>query len=215
MHAQTLEATEFWARPRDESSAWISNYQRSLQTRHRIIISRAIRECGATSVLEIGCHCGPNLLRIATDQPRVTRLLGYDVNEQAVEAGRRWAQSVGLGDRIQIEAGTVPAATRHLPDRSFDVVLSCYTLAYIAPGDLAAMLWEMGRLAKHAMVIAEPMTSAHEPRTRSNLTGYVEWAHNYQTASRWLGTWSDCVMRSEPVSPPVDQLDTVLIAERG
>lgn len=217
MHAETVDAATWWARPRGQNaSQWIATYQKSLGSRHRDVIVAAVQSVPeARTVLEVGSHCGPNLIRLAQACPRIEQLTGVDVNAEAVEAGRRWAASVGFGERIFLEEGRVPDKTSELPDQCVDVVLSCYALAYIAPADLDAVLYEMGRLARKAIVLAEPMTcGVGQGRVRSSLSEYREWAHNYQAASQWINTWRGCTFRTEAVSPPVDQLEHVLVVVR-
>lgn len=215
MHAETAGAAAWWARPRgDRSATWIATYQSSLQTRHRGVISEIIGGIGATSVLEIGCHCGPNLVRLASDHPQLTQLSGVDVNAEAIASGEAWIARVGLSERIQLVTGRMPDASATLPDRCVDVVLSCYALAYIAPSDLDAVLWEMGRLARKAIVIAEPMTDRPQAESRMELSGYSEWAHNYLAASRWINTWRGCAQTIQPVTPPVDHLQQILVVSR-
>lgn len=217
MHAQTADAAAWWARPRGTSAAeWIANYQKSLRSHHRDVIVSVVQSVtGATSLLEVGSHCGPNLIRLAQSCPNLEQLTGVDVNAEAIEAGKRWTQSLGLSERIALHHGRVPDLTSQLPDGCVDVVLSCYALAYIAPEDLDAVLYEMGRLAKTAIVLAEPMTVGNERgEIKGSLSDYREWAHNYQAASRWINTWRGCRLRIETVSPPVDRLRDVLVAER-
>lgn len=215
MHAATVDAANWWARPRtNDGGSWIENYKRSLGSRHRTVIADLVRDLAATSILEVGCHCGPNLIRLATEHPALEQLSGVDVNAQAIAAGTAWAAERGLSERIQLITGQIPAASQMLPDRCVDIVLSCYALAYIAPPDLDAVLWEMGRLARVAVLLAEPMTDRPEALIKTTLNGYTEWAHNYTAASRWIGTWRGMTMRTASVDPPVDQLRTVLVATR-
>lgn len=216
MHAQTVEAANWWARPRGAStSSWIATYQKSLASRHRDVILAAVRSVPAvTSVLEVGCHCGPNLIRVARECPEIEQLTGVDINADAVAAGVRWVASEGLAERIDLQVGRVPDLTSTLPDGCVDVILSCYALAYIAPSDLDAVLYEMGRLARKAIILAEPMTHTGPAAEKVSLSEYHEWAHNYQDASRWSNTWRGCALRIEAVNPPVDHLREVLVAVR-
>ncbi len=216
MHARTVEAAQWWAKSRGEqSAAWIANYQNSLTQRHRTTISQIVGELGVTSVLEVGCHCGPNLVRIAQDHPQIEQCSGFDVNAEAIQAGVQWIVAKGLTERIQLVPGRMPEASRTLPDQCVDVVLSCYALAYIAPADLDGMLWEMGRLAKRAVIIAEPMTERPTSEGNVSMSGYNEWAHNYQAASQWINTWRGTTLTMHSVTPPVDRLRTMLVADFG
>lgn len=216
MHTETIAAADWWQRPRGEqNTSWIENYKNSLKTRHRDVIVSIVRSLtGVTSVLEVGSHCGPNLIRLARDLPTLTHLTGFDVNEEAVTAGNLWARQMGVESRVRISQGRTPSATAHLADGAVDVVLSCYSLAYIAPVDLDAVLWEMGRLATRAIVIAEPMTDQGLSRSRATLGGYREWAHNYRDATKWIGTVRGSVLSATPVEPPVDALSAILVLEK-
>lgn len=215
MHAQTLEAANWWARPRGEQAgAWIANYQKSLHLRHRVAISQIVGELQPSTLLEVGCHCGPNLIRLATDHPAL-KIAGLDASPEAIAAGQQWASNAGFGVRVELAVGRFPQATEKFPTGAFDVVLSCYTLAYIAPQDLDAALYEIGRIAKHAVILAEPQALDAAPGTqRHTMSGYSEWAHNYEIARRWTKTLSGRRARVVPVAPPVDALNAILVLEQ-
>lgn len=216
MHAQTQEAGNWWATPRGETAAnWIANYQRSLQSRQRTLISEIVGRLAPETVFEVGSHCGPNLIRLAADYPAL-KCLGIDANTEAVEAGRSWVERLGFSDRIRLSVGRVPEQTLGLATGFADVVLSCYTLAYIAPADLDAVLYDMGRLATKAVILAEPMsdTDGQAPWHGAFHSGYQEWAHNYQAATKWLNTWHGMTLTRVPVTPPIDRLNAILVAVR-
>lgn len=216
MHTHTAEAAQWWARPRaaDAVDHWIETYQHSLGSRHRTAILSAVQAIpDVKSVLEVGSHCGPNLMRLAQGCPRIEQLTGVEINAQAVEAGTRWAARLGFAERVAFQQGRVPDVTSSLPDACVDVVLSCYALAYIAPTDLDAVLYEMGRLARKAIIVAEPMDRSH-PERMTLSSDYHEWTHDYIGASKWIGTWRGCVFGRAKVEPPVDRLGDVLIVMR-
>ena len=211
MHAATIESGDWWARPRgEESSRWIANYQASVGHRHRTVISQIVQELGATSLLEVGCHCGPNLIRLAQDHLTL-QCYGLDANADSITAGQQWVARAGLGDRVELKPGRFPVATEKFPTGAFDVVLSCYSLAYIAPVDLDAALYEIGRLATHAVILAEPQVFQGTATTRQTLGGYAEWQHPYQATVPWIATLRHRRVRVVPVDPPVDALSAVLV----
>lgn len=216
MHAATVEAAQWWERPRGATNAhWVDTYKKSLTSRHRDVIVAIVQHLGAVaSVLEVGCHCGPNLMRLA-QATTIEQLTGIDVNADAVTAGNAWAAEKGLTDRVQLVQGRIPDKTSSLADGCVDVVLSCYALAYIAPADLDAVLYEMGRLAKRAVILAEPMSDRAVQPSRASLNGYNEWAHNYVGASKWIGTWRGATLSQTLVTPPVDRLSEVLAVVKG
>lgn len=217
MQTATMDAASWWARSRGATADhWIGNYQRSLENRHRVVISDLVGRLGAQSVLEVGCHCGPNLVRLAQDHAGLTQITGLDVSAEAIQAGQRWIETLGIADRVQLVVGRVPGATGALADGCADVVLSSYALAYVAPGDLDAVLWELGRLARRAVVLAEPMTETGPGAVaRMTVDGYHEWAHNYREAARWMGSWAGMTLQTVAIDPPVDRLERVLVADRG
>lgn len=214
MQAATIEAADWWARTRGAGSAnWITNYQNSLKTRHRNVIVEIVKELQPETLVEVGCHCGPNLVRLAQELPHL-RMIGIDANVEAIQAGRGWVNQLGLGSRIQLNAGRFPDATQETPSGCCDVVLSCYACAYIAPGDLDATLYELGRLATKAILLAEPMSET-QTTWHGAMSGYSEWAHNYQHAAKWLNTWRGMTTRLVAIEPPVDRLNAVLVATRS
>jgi len=208
MHVETETAAQWWAKPRTDT--WVAGYQKSTGAKHRSVIASIVKALQPADLLEVGCHCGPNLMRLADELPAL-EMVGIDVNKQAIEAGRRWVESKGLTHRIQLQVGCVPDATSRLTDGVADVVLSCYALAYIAPSDIDAVLYEIGRLAAKAVILAEPM--GRDPKWSES--GYSEWAHAYQDRAKWIGTLRDMTWRTALVSPPVDALSAVLVGVRN
>lgn len=216
MDAATIETANWWARPRGDAAGaqWIARYQASLEARHRTQLVEILREIQPETLLEVGAHCGPNLVRFAKEFPRL-EMLGVDVSVEAVQAGRQWVTQLQLADRIQLNAGRVPDITAGLPSGSCDVVLSCYALAYIAPRDMDGVLYEMGRIATRAVILAEPMAwDGEAPQATQRLDGYSEWVHDYQAAKKWIGTLQRMSWRIVPVTPPLDRLNAIAVAVR-
>lgn len=207
----TVQTGDWWARPRgDHAAEWVSAYQKSLQARHRSLIVKAVKDIHPESLLEVGCHCGPNLVRLAQELPELD-MIGIDASAEAITSGRSWVEHHGFKTRIQLNVGRVPDALYRLPSGSFDVVLSCYTLAYVAPSDLDIVLYELGRLATHAVILAEPMTTAGSSVETRSMSGYTEWAHNYVKATKWIGSWHGKTITTSPVAPPVDRLNGIVV----
>lgn len=214
MHVETRQAVDWWARPRAENSTWIQNYQNSLQGRHRTQIVEIVKGLKPATLLEVGAHCGPNLVRLAQELPKL-RMIGIDVNADAITAGRAWTAQLGLSGRIQLNTGRVPEATENLPTGCCDVVLSCYALAYIAPTDIDAVLYELGRLARRAVILAEPMPGRGQPAMARSLSGYSEWAHDYPGAVKWIGTLNTCATTTTAIEPPIDRLNGICVIARA
>lgn len=214
MNAATLTAANWWAEERADAPNWIANYQKSLTTRHRVAISEIVGTLGAKTLLEVGCHCAPNLMRLTEDYPDLI-CSGMDVNKQAIDAGIVWAKARKVSSRVKLAHGQFPTDSMTLGSKQFDVVLSCYSLAYVSPVDLDESLYELGRLAKHTVIIAEPMITAGET-TKSTMmsSGYSEWRHDYASAIGWINTMRGWTMRSVPVTPPIDRMNAILVVQK-
>lgn len=212
MLSETKEAAQWWANSRNEKAPdWIAGYQASLKQRHRREIVRLVQALGADTIFEVGCHCGPNLMALTEAMPNL-HAVGIDVSGEAIEAGQRWAVSRGVADRVTLKQMPFPSrGITELPSGAFDVVLTCYSLTYLAPGDLDEALYELGRLSSKAVILAEPMNG----EGRQGQGGYQEWAHDYQGSLRWIGSLRDRGVILVPIEPPVDRLNAILVASCG
>ncbi len=217
MQIGTRSAVEWWAAPRTDTfqAGWIDDYKNSLHRAHRSAIVEIIRRYDVQSVLEVGCHCGPNLIRLAQDVPTLTELFGVDANAQAIAAGQSWATEAGLDGRVQMSVGQFPDCTAKMADGCADVVLTCYALAYLSPEDLDATLFELGRLAKKVVILAEPVSPGAPTPLSRTATGYQEWAHAYGKSLKWIGSLRGMTLRMLDINPPVDHLNAILVLERA
>src|SRR3990167_3819837 len=78
-----------------------------------------------------------------------------------------------------------------------------------------AALWGGGGPGATAVVILEPMVSGEAgPQETRSLSGYTEWAHDYQTALAWIGTLRGVSTTLTPIRPPVDRLNAALVVRR-
>lgn len=205
----TAEAAAWWGRNRGAATAdWIANYQRSVEGRQRTVIAETVQAIGADTLLEVGCHCGPNLVRLAREMTEL-RMVGIDVSADAIRSGRQWVEEEGLADRIQLNVGRIPEALEPLPSGAFDVVLTCYSLVYVDPADLDATLYEFGRLATKAVVLVEPMAGKAEDVMTA--TGYQEWVHDYRERAPWIGTLRNATIGTRPIDPPVNRLTDAVV----
>jgi ubiquinone/menaquinone biosynthesis C-methylase UbiE len=215
MHLQSEAAADWWARTRPDGSAWVENYKDSLYARHRQPIVDIVQHYAPKTLIEVGCHCGPNLIRLAQDVPSLTDVLGIDASPQAIEAGRQWVKGSGLDGRVELCVGRFPENTGGMATGCAEVVLSCYTLAYVAPGDVDYALYELGRLASKAVILAEPMTTGESVQSHRGSSGYTEWVHNYARSLKWIGSIAGMRVRMVDVTPPVDRLNAILVLERA
>ena len=213
MHRDSVQAANWWAQPRGaQAASWVQGYQRSIAAPHRTQLASIVLGFQPETALEVGCHCGPNLVRL-TRASETLQAIGIDASEDAIQAGRRWIDAEGVSSRVQLNVGRFPSATAGVANGAFDVVMTCYALAYVAPADMDAALYEIGRLATKAVVLAEPMPGDGQRPDRCELSGYCEYAHDYAGAAPWISSLSRLSDRSVvPVMPRVDRLNGILVA---
>lgn len=166
------DASAYWRTASDDG--WLRQYWDSYQDAHRDFWLAAIESLAPFhSLVEIGCHVGPNLRRLKAAFPDAA-LTGVDPCAAAVAFGQAQPELVGV-TWAATEVGPWLSAQ---PDRAFDIVASCYALSYVQPPDLIGVLRDCWRLTKKALVIFEPM--AFDEKTGGWINGgYVEWHHPY------------------------------------
>jgi len=212
----SVETAAWWARPRGPAAGqWIANYQTSLTARHRTLLVDLVKRFQPATLLEVGSHCGPNLIRLCEEMPDLS-CSGVDASGEAIEAGRHWAFTKGLSERLELQCGTFPAVTSGVKSGEVDLVISCYALAYVSPSDLGDALYEVGRLATKGAVLLEPIPAGPgDVNERGwNASGYREWIHDYQDAMRWVGSMRGWACEIVPVHPPVDRLNAAMVLTR-
>ena len=155
-----------------DDAPWIEGYYNSRTHPHRQLIIDAIKRIDAVqvypvnSVLEIGCSCAPNLIRIHQEFPSI-HLAGIDVNEDAVRCGhdRIIAADVRIGN-----AKNIPH-----PDQSFDIVLSDATFLYISPQEIDSVMNEIRRIARKGVILVEWDSKSPEGTIKN-----FHWARDYK-----------------------------------
>lgn len=197
----------FWEKK--SSDRW-AEYWDSLHEPHRDAIIEALRALPRfSSLLEVGCGPGVNLWRVLEAFPDAD-LTGLDVSQAAIDNGyARFAEAdqtrQGRG-RVALAVGPLPEALE--PMQPVDVVLSCYTLAYIAPQRLAETFFGLLTLARQAVILAEPMVTPQEPAAK--LTNLPEWRHDYLEGFAHAPGWAITSMK--PLY--IDRMNRILVAER-
>jgi len=200
-----MTATDFWTAERGaDTETWIDHYWTSWQAPYRQILVDLVQMIEPKKrVLEIGCHCGPNVRRLLTSNPDM-HVIGVDCNAAAVNAGRTRLRARGLANRSTLLVGAFPDATQDWAPQSIDVAVTCYAAAYIAPDVLPTAIAELCRVARAVVMIEPNGTGQCIERGQ-----YIEWRHEYEKAlhavvrgRRW---WHYAI------DPPDHGLDAVFV----
>jgi small RNA 2'-O-methyltransferase len=76
---------------------------------------RELRDCGARSVLDLGCGSGELLLRLARE-PQFERIVGLDISPDALQEARRLLQALPRPEASRVE---LVEASFAVPDERF------------------------------------------------------------------------------------------------
>jgi SAM-dependent methyltransferase len=178
--SSTTVTERYWAEQHTHyGDGWCELYwdSRGLASRQAVLTQLHLLPEWRTLV-ELGCHSGPMLGVIAAAFPDA-QLTGVEVNPVAADAARKNVPSA------EIITKGMCAWIVDQPDKSFDVLVTHYTLAYVSPVDLPAMLWNATRVANH-LVLAEPILERGEGKDVGQ-HGYHEWMHPYGETLKALG----------------------------
>ncbi|TAK42784.1 MAG: class I SAM-dependent methyltransferase [Betaproteobacteria bacterium] len=142
---------------------------------HRELVIEAVRRIAPFgSLLEVGCHSGPNLVRLARAFPSA-RFSGLDLNAGFIAQGRAWMREEGLGN-VELEVATAEALAERASG-SVDIVLVDAVLMYIGPERIGDTLRHMRRIARRGVVIVDWMLGADDSRLHHWYD--LHWVHNY------------------------------------
>lgn len=128
-----------------EGESWIESYWKSRNHPHRfLLLDRMSKFSPISSVLEIGCGCGPNLYQLAKKFPDA-EIRGIDINPIAVQKGNEFFNEEGITN-VKLEVGKAQELSK-FSDESFDVVLTDAVLIYIDPNEIKNVIKEMFRIS--------------------------------------------------------------------
>lgn len=212
----TAQASAFWAeRHTTYGPSWFDRYWNDTAAPHRAAVIETIqsvhRRRPITSVIELGCHVGTNLRLLGEALPHLA-LSGVDINAEAIRHGEeRFAALEGAAAPPSLVHGSLIEHLGTLRSGSIDVIFSCYALSYVAPADLPRTVRAMLRVARRALVIAEPMWLDDPEMPYELLKGIPEYRHN------WIGVLRRFGVPRQRLSiveiPRADHLNAVLTLE--
>jgi len=165
----------------DKRDEWVLDYWDSRDHSHRTFLLEKIAGFSpVSSVLEIGCNCGPNLYLVARRFPD-SQIHGIDINPVAIQKGRELFAAAGITN-VNLSVHKADELGQ-FPDKSFDVVFTDAVLIYIGRDKIRKVIAEMVRVARKGLVLLERYNFGPEQRDpyglgirRNDL-----WLRNYAT----------------------------------
>ena len=128
----------------DRKIDWNQAYMSTWDHPHRQMLVDILKKLKWGSLFEVGCACGPNLVKIVKEIPNV-QVGGTDVSSDAIDLAKKTFQSayltVGSADDILMS------------DDSTDIVLTDMTLIYVSQIDKA--IKEIKRVARNYVLLCE------------------------------------------------------------
>lgn len=182
--------------------SWPQSYIESVNHPHRALLINAVASRAPfTSVLELGAASGPNCYLLAKRFPKAM-IEGIDVSRNAVRMGNAWFAREGVTNAL-LRVGSAIDYLQTLSDRSIDVIITDATLIYVNPRDIGAVLKEICRVARKAVVLVERHHEERQSRYEDS------WIHNYRlllndvvpsrhaiftkiSSDVWPGAWGVC-----------------------
>jgi hypothetical protein len=158
----------------DEKNDWTRGYWDSHDHPHRPFLVETISKFNPSSILEVGCNCGPNLCLLAKKFPDAN-LIGIDINPIAVQKGNEWLAQEGISN-VKLLEGKADELGQ-FPDNHFDVVCTDAVLIYIGPDKIKKVIEETLRVSRRALILLE----WHCFNSKSNPLGvYIgHWMRDY------------------------------------
>lgn len=171
--------SKHWWKTRDEEQSTAQGYWDQREKPARRIIAEEIARLQGNSLLEIGCHAGPNLWA-ACQLRNFDRVAGVELSPTVLDFTRKTLPAA-LGRPVDL----YEASAEKLPfkDGEFDITLLSMVLLCIGPDDIEASLKEIFRVTKSWIVICEVYDN--NPN-HASLIGLAEhfpnttyWTRNY------------------------------------
>ena len=172
---------------------WVDHYWADWQVEPRQFVANAMAQYGPfASVLEVGCHCGPNF-RLWRQRWPTVELIGVDLNHEAIAFGRHKFADDPL--TVFVEADIF--ACRTLP--AVDLVVGYAMLTTIEPQRIFPLMRSLWATARVGIVFCEAVDIGG--RLVGRTSGPTpSWRHDYAGLLAALtpppGRWALSSLRS-------------------
>lgn len=209
MMAAASPATAFWRDrgPRDWARV-LPTYWEDTARPHRQTLIQTLRDYPRFETLrELGSCAGTNLKLVRDAFPWV-QVQGLEVSEAAcIFAQQKFLRDGAVGILCADMREDAPLWA----DGEADIVISCYSLAYIPPEEIEVLLRHVCRSAAVGVVLVEPMIGDFG-RIKDTPGGLVEWRHDYARLLDTILTEDPrpAKLESAPLPVAVEQCDGII-----
>lgn len=162
-----------------EDEEWVNTYWDSRYHTHRTFLVEKIAEFYPfTSVLEIGCNCGPNLYLVAKRFPDA-EVKGIDINSRSIQRGAELFASEGITN-VRLSEGKADRL-EEFGDKSVDIVFTDAVLIYVGPDKINRVIREMLRISRRALIFLERHRFEPDHKDAYGLGSYYRgwWLRDY------------------------------------
>jgi SAM-dependent methyltransferase len=214
---------DHWTRKAATGANSWESYWETRDAPYRTELVAALRRVPPfTTLLEVGCGPGVNLWRVLEAFPDVD-LTGFDLSDRAIENGRAKFLTA-MANGTFAGSGRVALCSPDVPHEGclvdalgqmdrVDVILACYSLAYVRPAQFHETMLALTTVARQAIVLAEPMVVVGDPPGVSQLLrrNPDEFKHDYLAWFRVCApTWA---VSLRPLH--VHHMNRLLVARAG
>jgi ubiquinone/menaquinone biosynthesis C-methylase UbiE len=147
----TKNHTDYWA---NRKINWVDHYAKTWDHPHRQFMIDKLKTMRWVSVIEVGCACGPNLMRIVSQFPRAD-VGGVDINADAINTAREWFDQIFKGTLRRSWFKVNSGDDIMISDDSTDIILTDMTLIYVGPRKIKKYLAEMKRVTRNHIMLME------------------------------------------------------------
>ncbi|MEI6123274.1 MAG: class I SAM-dependent methyltransferase [Bacteroidota bacterium] len=158
----------------NKNTDWLTGYRNSTNHPHRKLLIDAISKHHPSSILEIGCNCGPNLVLLAKKFP-FAEIIGIDINSLAVHQGNAWLKKQGI-ENVKLFVGKTDEL-QQFADKKFDIVFTDAVLIYLAADTISSAMQQMIRIANKAIILLEWNDFLREGNALGKFRKH--WVRNY------------------------------------
>ena len=160
----------FWKSTKREI---IDHYLKDMRAPHRVWQTSFFKN--SSSVLEVGCDWGSNLVLMSQTNPEISKLYGIDISPEAIEIGKKYCLEQGINN-LQLMEGNGEDLS-FFPDSSIDIVFTNMVLLYIGPNNIQKIIKEFLRVANDSVYLLEFHSEELRGVSENSADG---WIYNYK-----------------------------------